>query len=78
MTWVRAAVVAIALVAIAFGALVYVPDLLLTSLTGVARSTRVFVATVWFTAAVAGKYVLVCNIEKHYTQGMRSAFTVTS
>jgi uncharacterized cupredoxin-like copper-binding protein len=26
----------------------------------------------------AGKYVLVCNIEKHYAQGMRSAFTVTS
>jgi uncharacterized cupredoxin-like copper-binding protein len=25
----------------------------------------------------AGKYVLVCNIEKHYAQGMRSAFTVT-
>jgi uncharacterized cupredoxin-like copper-binding protein len=24
-----------------------------------------------------GKYVLVCNIEKHYTQGMREAFTVT-
>lgn len=26
----------------------------------------------------AGKYVLVCNIEKHYGQGMRSAFTVTA
>jgi len=25
----------------------------------------------------AGKYVLICNIEKHYAQGMRSAFTVT-
>lgn len=25
----------------------------------------------------AGSYVLVCNIEKHYRQGMRSAFTVT-
>ena len=25
----------------------------------------------------AGSYVLVCNIEKHYNQGMRSAFTVT-
>lgn len=24
-----------------------------------------------------GKYVLVCNIEKHYGQGMRIAFTVT-
>jgi len=26
----------------------------------------------------AGAYVLVCNIEKHYAQGMRSAFTVSS
>ena len=26
----------------------------------------------------AGAYVLVCNIEKHYGQGMRSAFTVTA
>jgi uncharacterized cupredoxin-like copper-binding protein len=26
----------------------------------------------------AGKYVLVCNIEKHYAQGMRSEFTVTA
>jgi uncharacterized cupredoxin-like copper-binding protein len=26
----------------------------------------------------AGNYVLVCNIAKHYTQGMKSAFTVTS
>ena len=25
----------------------------------------------------AGNYVLVCNIAKHYNQGMRSAFTVT-
>jgi uncharacterized cupredoxin-like copper-binding protein len=24
-----------------------------------------------------GKYILVCNIEKHYAQGMRIAFTVT-
>jgi uncharacterized cupredoxin-like copper-binding protein len=26
----------------------------------------------------AGKYVLVCNIEKHYAQGMRSVFTVSA
>ncbi len=26
----------------------------------------------------AGSYVLVCNIEKHYNQGMKSTFTVTS
>ena len=25
----------------------------------------------------AGQYILVCNIEKHYAQGMRVAFTVT-
>lgn len=24
-----------------------------------------------------GKYILVCNVEKHYAQGMRAAFTVT-
>jgi uncharacterized cupredoxin-like copper-binding protein len=24
-----------------------------------------------------GKYILVCNVEKHYAQGMRVAFTVT-
>jgi uncharacterized cupredoxin-like copper-binding protein len=27
---------------------------------------------------VAARYVLVCNIEKHYAQGMRSTFTVTA
>ena len=26
----------------------------------------------------AGKYILVCNIAKHYAQGMRIAFTVTA
>ena len=26
----------------------------------------------------AGKYLLVCNIAKHYAQGMRVAFTVTA
>ena len=25
----------------------------------------------------AGTYVLVCNIEKHYAQGMRMGFTVS-
>jgi uncharacterized cupredoxin-like copper-binding protein len=28
-------------------------------------------------AMTAGKYVLVCNIEKHYAMGMRAPFTVT-
>jgi uncharacterized cupredoxin-like copper-binding protein len=28
-------------------------------------------------AMAAGKYVLVCNIAKHYAMGMRAAFTVT-
>ena len=28
-------------------------------------------------AMTAGKYVLVCNIAKHYGMGMRAAFTVT-
>jgi len=29
------------------------------------------------TGLEAGKYVLVCNIAKHYALGMRAAFTVT-
>jgi uncharacterized cupredoxin-like copper-binding protein len=35
--------------------------------------TRTFTAT----GLTAGKYVLVCNIAKHYGLGMRAAFTVT-
>ena len=40
--------------AVAFGALVYVPDLIVSSWSGVARGTRVMLATAWFTAAVVG------------------------
>lgn len=35
------------------------------------------VATKTFSLA-AGDYVLVCNIENHYSQGMRTVFTVTA
>lgn len=52
MSWARAGAFAALLVAVAFGALVYVPDLLVSSLSGVARGTRVMLATAWFTVAV--------------------------
>ena len=53
MSWLRASLVAAVIVAVAFGALVYVPDLLVSSVSGVSRSTRVALATGWFTVAVA-------------------------
>ena len=54
MSWLRASLVAAAVVAAAFGALVYVPELLVSSPAGVSRSTRVALATGWFiVAAVA-------------------------
>ena len=52
MSWLRASLVAAALVAVAFGALVYVPDLLVSSPSGLSRSTRVALAAGWFTVAV--------------------------
>jgi apolipoprotein N-acyltransferase len=54
MTWPRAAVAAVAGVVVAFFALVYVPDLLVSSLSGVDRSTRVALATAWFMVALVG------------------------
>ena len=54
MSWPRAGAFGALLVAVAFGALVYVPDLIVSSWSGVARGTRVMLATAWFTAAVVG------------------------
>ena len=51
MSWPHASLVAAAVVAVAFGALVYVPELLVSSPSGVGRSTRVALATGWFTVA---------------------------
>jgi len=53
MSWPRAALFGVAIVAVAFVLLVYVPDLFLSSLSGVGRSTRVALATGWFTVASA-------------------------
>jgi len=38
----------------AFLALVEVPDLLLSSLTGMSRGNRVYIVTAWFVLALAG------------------------
>ena len=54
MSWVRATITGIVIVAIAFGLLVIVPDELLKNLSGFDRSQRVGVATAWFIASLAG------------------------
>ena len=51
MSWARAALIGVVVVGVAFGALVYVPDLMLSNLPG-DRSARVAVTT-WFTLALA-------------------------
>ena len=53
MSWTRAALVGAVVVGVAFLLLVYVPDVLVSSLSGVGRGTRVAIATGWFTAALA-------------------------
>lgn len=53
MSWTRAALLGAAVVAVAFIMLVYVPDLLVSSLSGIERGTRVALATAWFTVCVA-------------------------
>ena len=52
MTWPRALLSGTGIVAIAFGLLVIVPNLLLTRLSSLHRSGRVTVTTVWFTVAL--------------------------
>ncbi len=54
MSTARAAVTGVLIVVVAFLALVYVPNLVLTKASGLDRSGRVLVATVWFTVAVVG------------------------
>ena len=53
MSWLRAALAGAAVVFVAFIALVYVPDALVSSISGVSRSTRVALATAEFTVATA-------------------------
>ena len=52
MSWGRAVVSGVLIVAVAFFLLVYVPDLLLSDLTGLNRHGRVLVATAFFTLAL--------------------------
>lgn len=54
MSWPRAVVSGVAIVAAAFGSLVVVPNLLLTRLSSLDRSGRVAVTTVWFAVALLG------------------------
>jgi hypothetical protein len=67
VSWPRAALAGAALVALAFGLLVYVPDLLVTSLSA-GRSTKVLVATTWFTIAIVG---LMWALRKLQARGLR-------
>ena len=68
MTWPRAAAIGVGLVALAFVLLVSVPDQLLTSLSGMARSSRVAVTTAWFTVALAG---LLWALRRLQARGLR-------
>lgn len=51
--WPRGIATGVAIVALAAVALVYVPNLVLTKLTGLDRSGRVAVASAWFFVALA-------------------------
>ncbi len=54
MTWLRGIASGIAVVAAAFVVLVYVPNLLLSKLSGLDRSGRVAITTIWFTVSLVG------------------------
>lgn len=68
MRWPRAALAGAVVVFVAFAALVYVPDLLVSSLSGVGRSTRVALATAWFTVAVCA---LLWALRRLQARGLR-------
>ena len=52
MTWPRAALASLVLVAVTFFGLVVMPNMMLTRLTSHARGTRVGLATAWFTGGL--------------------------
>lgn len=54
MSWARAVITGVVIVAVASVLLVYVPDLALTKLTGLGRSGRVMVGSIWFFVALGG------------------------
>lgn len=68
MSWPRAALAGALVVFIAFAMLVYVPDLLVSSLSGVSRSTRVGLATAEFTVAVCA---LLWALRRLQARGLR-------
>jgi xanthine/uracil permease len=68
MTWPRATVAGAGVVIVAFLALVYVPDWLVSSLSGVDRSTRVLIATTWFVIALVG---LLWGLRRLQARGLR-------
>ena len=68
MTWPRAAVAGAGIVLVAFLALVYVPDWLVSELSGVDRSTRVLIATTWFMVALVG---LLWGLRRLQARGLR-------
>ena len=67
MKWLLSGLEGCLVVLIAFLALVYVPDLLV-SMSGVGRSTRVALATAWFTVALCG---LLWGLRRLQARGMR-------
>ena len=68
MSWPRAAVAGTVVVFVTFAALVYVPDLLVSSLSGVSRSTRVGLATAWFTIALCA---ILWGLRRLQARGLR-------
>jgi len=68
MTWPRAALAGAGVVLVAFLALVYVPDRLVSSLTSLDRSTRVGLASGWFVVAIV---VLLWGLRRLQARGLR-------
>ena len=54
MSWARAIISGLAIVAVAFALLVYIPDLILAQVTGLERGSRVALATGWFVLSLVG------------------------
>lgn len=54
MGWIRAVIEAVVAVLVAFALLVWVPNLALTRLSGMARGSRAAIATTWFFVSLGG------------------------
>jgi hypothetical protein len=68
MSWLRSGLAGAVVVFVAFAALVYVPDLLVSSLSGVGRGTRVGLATAEFTIAIVA---ILWGLRKLQARGLR-------